>query len=83
MESGIQGLGIQNTAQGIRNPTCLTIGIQNPSSTDNTGIECLESGIRNPQRGIQKLRLSWTPLVTWGDGQIQAKFMYTRISSKH
>ena len=83
MEFEIQGLGIQNTAQGIRNPTCPKIGIQNPSSTDNTGIEFLEPGIRNPQHGIQNLRLSWTPLVTWGDGQIQAKFVYTRISLEH
>ena len=61
-----QGLGIQNTAQWIRNPTYLTIGIQNPSSTDNTGIECLEPGIRNQQRGIQKRRLSWTPISYMG-----------------
>ena len=32
LESGILGFGIWKTAQGIRNP--LTIGIQNPSSTD-------------------------------------------------
>ena len=50
MDSGILGFGIQNTAQGIRNPTA--IGIQNPSSTDREGIQYLESGIH----GVKSMR---------------------------
>ena len=46
VESGIVGLGIWNTAQGIWIP--LTIGIRNPSSTDtDSGIKNLESGIHS------------------------------------
>ena len=47
VESGILGFGIQNTAQGIRNPT----KDWNPVA-----------GIRNPRHGIQNPRLSWIPL---------------------
>ena len=46
--SGIRILGfeIQNTAQGIRYPSNLTIGIWHPSSTDKeSDIEYLESRI--------------------------------------
>ena len=50
VDSGILGFGIQNTAQGIRNPTA--IGIQNPSSTDGEGIQYLESGIH----GVKSMR---------------------------
>ena len=51
VESGILGLGIRSTAQGIRNPT----DDWNPESKIlNPVIE-----IRNPRRGIQKQRLSW------------------------
>ena len=38
----------------------LTIGIQNPSSTDKYWN--LVPGIQNPQRGVQNPRLSWIPL---------------------
>ena len=38
----------------------LTIGIQNPSSTDKDWNPV--TGIRNPRRGIQNPRLSWIPL---------------------
>ena len=59
MESGIPGFGIWNTAQGIWIP--LTIGIQNPSSTDK--YQNPVPGIRNPQCGIQNPRLSWIPFL--------------------
>ena len=42
----------------------LTIGIQNPSSTDKYWNPVPR--IRNPRRGIQNPGLSWIP-VTWGD----------------
>ena len=38
----------------------LTIGIQNPSSTDKYWNPV--PGIQNPQRGVQNPRLSWIPL---------------------
>ena len=62
MESGILGfgIGIQLKESGIP----LTIGIQNPSSTDKYWNPV--PGIRNPWRWIQNPRLSWIP-VTWGD----------------
>ena len=45
VEWGILDVGIQNTAQGIRNP--LMIRIRNPSSTDNeSGIHGIESRIQ-------------------------------------
>ena len=59
VESGIPDIfacGIRNSAQGIQNPTILTLGIQNPSSTDKDWNPA--SGIRNPRRRIQNLRLS-------------------------
>ena len=37
----------------------LTIGIQNPSSTDKDWNQV--PGIRNPRRGIQNPRMSWIP----------------------
>ena len=58
MESGILGFGI-----GIRlreSGIPLTMGIQNPSSTDK-GWDPVP-GIRNPRRDIQNPRLSWIPL---------------------
>ena len=48
--------GIQFKESGIP----LTIGIQNPSSTNKDWNPV--PGIRNPQRGIQNPRLSWIPL---------------------
>ena len=63
IESGISEIfacGIRNSTQGIQNPTILTLGIQNLSSTDKGWNPV--SGIRNPRRGIQNLRLSWVTL---------------------
>ena len=54
VESGIQGIGIWNTAQGNRNYIPLTIGIQNPSYTVKDWNPV--PGIRNPRRGIQDPR---------------------------
>ena len=52
VESGILGFGIQNTAQGILN--LLTIGIQNPRTTDKESrIQYLESGIQGMESRIQ------------------------------
>ena len=53
VESGILGLGIWNTAQGIW--ISLTIGIRNPSSTDtDSRIKNLESGIHSMGSRISK-----------------------------
>ena len=54
---------IWNPEYSSRNPESgiiLTIGIQNPSSTDKDWNPV--PGIRNPRRGIQNPRLSWIPL---------------------
>ena len=62
-ESRILGFGIQNTAQGIRNPT----NDRNPES--NFHWQRLESSTWNPQStawGPESIRLSWIP-STWGD----------------
>jgi len=48
--------GIQVEESGMP----LTIGIQNPSPTDNDWNPA--PGIQNPRRGIQNPRLSWIPL---------------------
>ena len=63
----------ENFVCGIRNPVLwnpelqlkefgipVTIGIQNPSSTDKYWNPV--PGVRNPRCGIQNLRLSWIPL---------------------
>ena len=60
LESWVLESGIQLKESGIP----LTIGIQNPSSTDKYWNPV--PGIRNPWRGIQNPGLSWIP-VTWGD----------------
>ena len=52
--------GIQLKDSGI----LLTIGIQNPSSTDKYWNPV--PGIRNPHRGIQNPGLSWIP-YKWGE----------------
>ena len=54
VESRIQGFGIQNAAQGIRNPT----KDWNPKSKFYNQV----AGIRKPRRVIQNPRLSWIPL---------------------
>ena len=56
VESGIReyfARGIRNSTQGIQNLTILTLGIQNPSSTDKYWNPV--SGIRNARRGIQNV----------------------------
>ena len=59
MESGILGIEIRNTAQGVRNPT--NDYLQSPRFIDKDWNPV--PGIRNPQRGIQNpSRLSWIPL---------------------
>ena len=55
-ESRVLESGIQLMESGIP----LTIGIQNPSSTDKDWNPV--PGIWNPQRGIQNPSLSWIPL---------------------
>ena len=64
VESGILSIGIQNTAQGIRNPT----KGWNPESTKKDSNQL--PGIRNPRRGILK---SMTVLdsLTWRACRIQ------------
>ena len=59
-ESWVLESGIQLKDSGI----LLTIGIQNPSSTDKYWNPV--PGIRNPHRGIQNPRLSWIP-YKWGE----------------
>ena len=57
VESEILGFGKRNTAQGIRNPLMIAIG--NPLPNFHwLRIWNPVSGIRNPRRGIQNLRLS-------------------------
>jgi len=56
LESWVLESGIQLKESGIP----LTIGIQNPSSTDSNWNPA--PGIRNPQRRIQNPGLSWIPL---------------------
>ena len=68
MEFGILGCGVQVKESEIP----LTIGIHNPSSTDKYWNPV--PGIRNPQHGIQNLRLSWIAFNTWGDGLIRESF---------
>ena len=69
MESGIHGFGIQNPANGIRNPTIIVI--QDPGSwllnLESMDVESgiYRHGIRNPQRGIRNPRL--LDYLTWGD----------------
>ena len=56
VESGMQAFGIQNTAQGIRNPT------NGPSSTvKKIGIQFMESGIHgwNPESKTDLYSLAW------------------------
>ena len=56
LESGMQAFGIQNTEQGIRNPT------NDPSSTGKKiGIQFMESGIHrwNPESKTDLYSLAW------------------------
>ena len=53
--SGIQGFGIQNRAQVLRNPT----KVWNPESTEKDWNRA--SGIHNPRNRIQNPRLSCNP----------------------
>ena len=62
VESEILGFGKRNTAQGIRNPLMIAIGNPLPNFHWQR-IWNPVSGIRNPRRGIQNLRLSWIPLL--------------------
>ena len=62
VESEILGFGKRNTAQGIRNPLMIAIGNPLPNFHGQR-IWNPVSGIRNPRRGIQNLRLSWIPLL--------------------
>ena len=62
VESGILGFGIQNKAQGIRNPT----KDLNPESTKKDSNQL--PGIRNPRRGILKSKTVLHSL-TWGKYQ--------------
>ena len=50
---------IESGKQPKESGILLTIGIQNPSSTDKYGNPV--PGIRNPQRGFQNPRLPWIP----------------------
>ena len=53
VESGILGFGKRNTAQGIRNPLLIAIGIHFPTSIDKeSGIQYLESGIHGVESRI-------------------------------
>ena len=57
-----KGFGILNTAQGIRNPSN---DWNRESKFHRQGIpnQVLESGIRNPRRGIQNPRLTGFPYI--------------------
>ena len=66
LESWVLESGIQLKDSGI----LLTIGIQNPSSTDKYWNPV--RGIRNPLRGIQNPRLSWISLheAIWANNRV-------------
>ena len=72
MESGLKTPGkfcLWNPESwGLESGILLTIGIQNPSSTDKYGNPV--PGIRNPQRGFQNPRLPWIPLRGVNDNSI-------------
>ena len=59
LESRILGIGIQNTAQGIRSPTNYW---NLESKFPYQRIQNTVPGIQNPRRGIHNPRLSWISL---------------------
>ena len=63
VESGILGFGIWNVAQGVQN---LTKNWNPESQFHRQRKRDPVPGIRNPWRGIQNPRLSWTPLHLHG-----------------
>ena len=63
--------GLESGKQPKESRILLTIGIQNPSSTDKYGNPV--PGIRNPQRGFQNPRLPWIPLHGVNDNSICSK----------
>ena len=75
VESGILGFGIQNKAQGIRNPT----KDLNPESTKKDSNQL--PGIRNPRRGILKSRTVLHSL-TWGKYQLCSKIEREQNTSR-
>ena len=85
VESRILSFGICNPAQGIQNSAndyylesgiLLLIRIRNPSSRDK------ESGIRNPQGGIQNPRLSCVTLYG-AKRKLCSCFMGTKLLSQN
>ena len=70
LESWALESGIHLKESGIP----LTIGTQNPSSTDKYWNPV--PGIRNPRRGIQNPRQSWTPLHRSKHGRRSGRKVY-------
>ena len=64
---GIRNPGLWNPENISRSSNPTTIGIRNPSSTDNAWNPM--PGIQNPRRGIESPRLAWIPLPC-GNSQV-------------